>query len=192
VASRVSGGLVALIAGLCAVMVGVGIGIGALVWAGDDSTDDESSQPAEAQANVAEDDDVGATPDALQLSVYPPAAGAHVTFDVVPTVYVPEGCFEEDASRVPNRSLAPGDVGRYELTVTPKSGSRCDVSSTQEWVFRRNVEGRYQSAYFVLSRVRGTLVGRCGPSNAALSCSEPTGGSPAVEIRVRFHPDEPR
>jgi hypothetical protein len=54
-ASRVSGGLAALIVGSCVVMVAVGIGIGALVWAGDDESSDETGSPsAEVRANAAE------------------------------------------------------------------------------------------------------------------------------------------
>jgi hypothetical protein len=54
--SRVSGGLVALTVGLCVAMVAVGFGIGALVWAGDDDSDDASAEPVEAEANAAKDD----------------------------------------------------------------------------------------------------------------------------------------
>jgi hypothetical protein len=200
-ASRVSGGLIALIAGLCVVMLAVGIGGGALLWAGDDSSDDASSQPAEVRPNVADDtddttdadggiDDGGAQPNdrpvTIQLYVYV-LSGRH-TATITPLWDAWNNCVKDANS--------PGDVtaqfgpayGQFlDLTVTATGGGLFEDCSYQESRMHWQIKFANGSTFTVESHtpVGGRAKAACGPNGSVYNCSGVDGyGADTIAVPI--------
>jgi hypothetical protein len=168
-ASRVRGGLAALIAGLCVVMVAVGVGIGALIWAGDDDSSNEtSSESAEARANVTEDEaaDGGAggdgedSGDAANDSVQSISVYVDGYANVKPVYDFENNCVKNDAN-------TPGPVSNTQvtLTVTVTGGvfEKCGYEeSKMHWVFETPRAGGSFENVYLHKPAGGEVRARCG------------------------------
>jgi hypothetical protein len=136
-----SRGLIALVAGLCIVMLAVGVGAGALIWAGDDSPEDADDRPAEVQANVGEegDGDQDAGNDSrTQVGI---EASARSPSDMVVKVTAAwdawNNCVDNPDYRTPTDLVVryPGPTPSFTLGVTATSGGTCSYEeSRMHWL----------------------------------------------------------
>jgi hypothetical protein len=167
-----------LTAALCIVLVAAGLGIGALIWAGDDSSDDASTQPAEVRANAAEENAAegdgdqagdGEANDSWQtITVRLAGRIEYRIVNIHPMYNAWNNCVKTDATSPGNVPAPAHDTpNQVTLGVTTRGGilESCGYEeSRMHWAVAYEGSGTFQSVE-LHKGAGGDVYAQCGPGD---------------------------